>query len=78
MQIRTLAFVSLAAFAGSGLAQQTRIAQKIDNTQRVTLTGQVHPKALPEFDQGRVSPSLAISYVTIELAKSPSQQTGLD
>ncbi len=78
MRIRTLALISVAAMAGSGLAQQTRITQKVDNAQRVTLTGQVHPKALAEYDQGRVSPSLAVSYVTVELAKSPSQQTDLD
>jgi uncharacterized protein (TIGR03437 family) len=58
-------------------AQQSRITEAIDNQQRVVLAGHVHPKARPEDDQGRVSPSLPISYVTLELAQSESQHADL-
>ena len=64
----TLSVIALNALTISAHAQQTRITGAVDNRQRVTLTGYLHPKALPENDQGRVSPSLAMSYVTLSLA----------
>jgi len=59
-------------------AQQSHITQAIDNKERVTLKGHLHPKALAENDQGRVSPSMPVSYVTIELAPTAGQQADLD
>jgi uncharacterized protein (TIGR03437 family) len=59
-------------------AQTNRINAKIDNKERVTLAGHLHPKALAEYDQGRVSPSLPISYVTLALANTADQQVQLD
>ena len=38
-----------------------RITQAIDETQLVTLKGNVHPLARREFDQGAVSPSMPCS-----------------
>src|SRR5580658_6817126 len=68
-------------FAASAMAQTSRITQNIDNRSRTILTGHLHPKAvaaaLAGNDQGRVSPSLAMSYVTLMLAPSASQQTDL-
>jgi len=58
-------------------AQPSRISRAIDKSQRVTLTGHVHPKALLENDQGRVSPSLELSFVTLALAPSTSQKADL-
>lgn len=45
---------------------------------RTILQGQVHPLARPASDQGRVSPALQLSYVTLTLAQSASQQASLD
>jgi uncharacterized protein (TIGR03437 family) len=45
---------------------------------RTTLTGHIHPLARPENDQGRVSPALQLSYVTVTLAQSASRQASLD
>ena len=59
-------------------AQQSRITKAIDNQQRVVLSGHIHPRARPEDDQGRVSPSLKMSYVTLELAQSASQHADLE
>jgi uncharacterized protein (TIGR03437 family) len=42
------------------------------------LKGIRHPKALPQYDQGRVDPSLELSYVTLLLKPSPDQQASLD
>jgi uncharacterized protein (TIGR03437 family) len=58
-------------------AQQSRITKGIDNQQRFVLTGHIHPKARAEDDQGRVSPSLQMSYVKLELAQSESQHADL-
>jgi uncharacterized protein (TIGR03437 family) len=58
-------------------AQQSRITKPIDNTQRVTLTGHIHPKATPANDQGRVAPSLKLSYVTLTLTPSDAQKADL-
>ncbi|MGD1091829.1 MAG: protease pro-enzyme activation domain-containing protein [Bryobacteraceae bacterium] len=63
--------------ASSANAQQSRITAEINEGQRLTLTGHVHPKARPENDLGRVSPSMELSYVTVELAPSASQQADL-
>jgi uncharacterized protein (TIGR03437 family) len=68
---------SLYLLTGFLNAQQSRITKAIDNQQPVVLTGHLHPKARPEDDQGRVAPSLPMSYVTLELAQSASQHADL-
>ncbi len=70
-----IAILVLAAAAG---AQPNRIDRVVNNRQRHTLAGHVHPQARIENDQGRVLPSRTISYVTLALAQSPSQQSELD
>ncbi len=64
--------------AASAMAQTSRIVQPIDNAVRTTLTGHLHPKATAANDQGRVAPSLAMSYITLTLAPSANQQASLD
>jgi uncharacterized protein (TIGR03437 family) len=68
--------------AASALAQSSRITQNVDNRQRTALAGNIHPKALAAAtagnDQGRVTPSLAIPYITVTLAPSASQQADLE
>src|SRR5436305_9168489 len=71
-------FAALYLLAGIAGAQPSRINRIIDNTQRVALKGHLHPKARAENDRGRVSPSMRVSYVTITLAQSASQQAELD
>ena len=60
------------------LAQQNRIIAPIDPTRRVALKGNIHAKAQPLYDQGRVDPTLELSYVTLLLKPSPDQQASLD
>jgi uncharacterized protein (TIGR03437 family) len=60
------------------LAQPNRIARRIDNSQRISLRGHIHPKAHPEFDQGAVDPALILPRVTVFLKPSPAQQAALD
>src|SRR5665213_637157 len=59
-------------------AQQNRITRPVDNLERVTLPGNLYPKATPANDRGRVSPSLNISPVTLTFAQSASQKADLD
>jgi subtilase family serine protease len=58
-------------------AQTDRISF-IDPGQRVTLTKSLHPNARPQNDLGVVEPSLKLSYMTILMAPSPTQQKALD
>src|SRR5580704_541243 len=67
----------LLVISGAANAQQTRITKPIDNAQRFTLSGHVHPKATPANDRGRVAPSLKLSYVTLTLTQSDAQKADL-
>jgi uncharacterized protein (TIGR03437 family) len=73
-----IAIVVAILSAGSALAQTSRITQAVDNRLRSVLTGNLHPKAIAAYDQGRVTPSLALSYITLALAPSASQQAELE
>ncbi len=70
--------IALCTLSGSASAQQSRIMKTVDERERTVLAGHLHPKAQPENDHGRVSPSLKLSYVTIMLGQSESQQADLD
>ncbi|MGC1463244.1 MAG: S53 family peptidase [Terracidiphilus sp.] len=50
----------------------------IDGTQAVTLSGNVHPLARPEFDQGQVSAETRMDRMILLLKPSPAQQAELD
>ncbi len=65
-------------FAVSASAQSSRIAQTVDQGQRTILAGHLHPKARLADDQGRVAPSLAMSYITLTLAPTATQQADLE
>src|SRR3984957_3806601 len=87
-----LSFAMLLAFSGLRLSAQTkpdsasasqaaalpaRITQAIDETQLVTLTGNVHPLARPEFDRGVVDDSMPMNRMLVMLRRSPAQQAAL-
>ena len=59
-------------------AQQDRISARIDDTNRVTLHGNVNPLAQPRFDQGAVPPSLNLRGMMLVLKPSDAQQAALD
>ena len=46
-------------------------------SRRIALAGHIHPQARSENDQGRVSPSLELSYVTLALAPTGAQTADL-
>jgi subtilase family serine protease len=59
-------------------AQADRITAPINSSQHIALAKSLHPMAQPQFDQGAVDPSLELSYVTLVIAPSPSQQLALN
>jgi subtilase family serine protease len=61
-----------------GQASVHRIAGAIDESNVVTLTGNVHPLARPEFDRGAVSAETRLERMVLVLAPSAAQQAELD
>ena len=76
--------LALAAAASCALSQtlaigsSERVPQRVDETQVVTLEGNVHPLARPEFDDGLVNGDLRLERMLLVLAPSPQQQAALD
>jgi uncharacterized membrane protein len=64
----------VAAFAQA----PNRLVKAIDEDEVVTLTGNVHPMARPEFDQGVVSAGLRLEKMILHLEPSASQQAELE
>lgn len=58
--------------------QPNRIAGRLDPSRMVPITGNIHPKARPEYDRGPVAGDLALEYVTLYLKPAPAQQADLD
>lgn len=55
----------------------SRITAPIDNSNRVTLTGNVHPMALARFDRGPAPVSTATGRISLVLRRSAGQQQAL-
>lgn len=88
-----LSLFAFLTFSGARLAAQTqpssasttqvapavpaRITQAIDDTQLVTLKGNVQPLARPEFDKGPVSDAQPMKRMMLLLQRSPEQQAAL-
>jgi len=75
---RTAALAAIAVCAASAAAQSSRITRAVDNRQRTTLAGNIHPRASAANDRGRVAPSLEMPYITLTLAPSATQQADLE
>ena len=54
-----------------------RIVQAVDTSQVTAIKGNVHPMARPEFNQGRVDPSMAMR-VTMTFKMTAAQQADLN
>ena len=50
----------------------------VNGAPRVTLSGNLHPLARPEFDEGAVNRDLRLERMLLELKSSPEQQAALD
>lgn len=56
----------------------SRITQAINNSDLVTLRGNVHPLALPQYDRGLAPASLAMNHMMLLLKRSPQQEAALE
>src|SRR5208283_254510 len=54
-----------------------RVVQAVDDTRRVTLHGNVHPLARPEFDQGALPDSQPMTRMLLLLQRSDAQEASL-
>ena len=74
-----LAFLALTASRASGQMKPAaaRIVRAVDDTQTVTLKGNVHPLARAEFDRGTVEAGQAAGRMLLLLQRSPEQETAL-
>jgi subtilase family serine protease len=63
--------------AATAVAVPARITQAIDETQLVTLKGNVHPQARAEYDRGVADDSTPMNRMLVMLRRSPEQQTAL-
>jgi subtilase family serine protease len=81
------AILSLAFFTLSAGAQQTpsqqgavppRITQPVDEANLVTLKGDTHPLARPQFDLGPAPAILPLNRMLLVLSRSPEQETALE
>lgn len=67
----------LAAQAGNQPLAVPRITQAIDEDQRVTLRGNLHPLALAQYDQGPVPASMPMGHVMLVVQPSAAQKQAL-
>src|SRR5438309_1327902 len=58
-------------------AVQNRVTRKPDENVRVTLAGNVHPRARPEYSRGAVADSLRMDRILLVLKRSEDQETAL-
>ena len=73
----TILTTLLCSLAGLANAQQNRINRPVNPSERLALAGHMHPRATAANDRGRVAASLQLSYVTLTLTRSPSQEADL-
>ncbi|MBV9182303.1 MAG: Ig-like domain repeat protein, partial [Acidobacteria bacterium] len=70
--------VFLSVFAAAQqVATRPLIAQPIDETQLITLRGNTHPLAQPQFDLGTAPPALLLNRMLLVLKRSPQQEYAL-
>jgi Pro-kumamolisin, activation domain/Bacterial Ig-like domain (group 3) len=61
----------------SHAAAQDRISGALSSGQGVTLAGNVHHKALPQFDEGPVDPAMRLGTITLVTAPTVAQRNAL-
>jgi subtilase family serine protease len=54
-----------------------RVVEKVDNAQRVTLNGNIHPLARAEFDRGAVDDALPMKRILMLLKRGADQEAAL-
>jgi hypothetical protein len=79
--LTTIALLLPASAAVSAQSQlphpRSRIVQAVDDTRVTTLSGNTHPLARPEFDQGALAAATPLSRIVLILQRSPEQESAL-
>jgi subtilase family serine protease len=70
-------FFSLMAAGQQAATVPARVTQPVDLQNLVTLQGNTHPLARPEFDQGAAPDSLPTERILLVLQRSPEQEAAL-
>lgn len=75
-----LAMAVLFLFGTSALGgtHPSLVTQPVNNNQRVTLKGNIHPLARPRYDYGLAPDTLPMNRMLLVLKRSPQQETALD
>jgi len=55
----------------------SRVLQAVDDTSLTTLSGNIHPLARPEFDQGALADATPLRRIVLILQRSPEQESSL-
>ena len=79
---RVLLFTFVLAFLSFMAGAQTkntasRVTQALDEKNLVSLPGNIHPLARPEFDKGLVADAQPLRRVLLVLQRRPEQETAL-
>ncbi len=73
-----LVATSAPGFSQSRLpAARSRIIEPVDDAHVTTLSGNIHPLARPEFDQGALADATPLRRIVLLLQRSPEQETAL-
>ena len=75
--IAVIALVLLSSITAIGQTPAARVTQPVDLEQLVTLRGNTHPLARPEFDQGAAPDSLPMQRILLVLQRSAEQNAAL-
>jgi len=75
--LASIAFFAVASARAQTPPAPSRITQAIDETNLVTLTGNTHPLARPQYDQGPAPDNMPAERILLLLQRSPAQETAL-
>ena len=78
--LTTVAFLAASTPASSQSqlpAPRSRILQAVDDARVTTLSGNTHPLARPEFDQGALPDATPLNRIVLILQRSPEQESAL-
>src|SRR5258708_25221911 len=79
--LTTLALLLAAPIPASSQSQlpapRSRILQAVDDTRVTTLSGNTHPLARPQFDQGSLADATPLSRIVLILHRTPQHESAL-
>ena len=75
--LSALVFLLATPLAQAQPAPRSRILQPVDDARVTALSGNTHPLARPEFDQGALADGSPLNHIVLLLQRSPEQETAL-